>query len=126
MGLMDTPGGRSRMMRGNQNRANAAYNQGGRLREETRVPERFRASAGSGTNFSPGLTLPPSSKRAPANSDIQTPPATTPETTRETNAPLAIAPFMPSIMKTFHEKHGYDRASPNRNGKEHRNLRGDR
>ncbi len=96
---MDTPAGRARLMRGTQNRASAAYNQGGRLREDSGIPERFRKNTVSGGNFSLGLNPPASPKRAPANTDIQA----TPETTRETNAPLAIAPFMPTIMKTFHE-----------------------
>ena len=96
MGLMETPGGRSRMVRGNQNRASAMNNQGARLRDEQGIPERFRKNASNSPDFSLGITS-FSGKRPPANIA----PNTTPEVPRQTHAPLAIEPFMPTIMKTF-------------------------
>jgi hypothetical protein len=87
------------MMRGNQNRAGAIYNQGGRLREEPGIPERFRKNASNASDFSLGLT-PFSGKRPAANTDLNP----TPETALPTHAALAIAPFMPTIMRTFHER----------------------
>ncbi len=98
MGLMETPGGRSRMMRGNQNRASVINNQGERVRDEPGMPERFRKSAANNADIRAGRNQ-FSVKRASANTDLNT----TPEVARETHAPLAIEPFMPTIMKTFHD-----------------------
>lgn len=96
MGLMETPGGRNRMMRGTQHRAGGNY-QGGRLRDSV-IPERFRANAGPG--FAAGLPANPHpTKRPAANSDI----STSPEPTQQGPTPLAIQPFMPTIMKMFRD-----------------------
>jgi hypothetical protein len=96
MGLMETPGGRSRMMRDAQTRAGGNY-QGGRLRDAV-VPERFRANAGLGSCA--GLPANSHPNKGPAaNSDI----STSPEPTRQGPTPLAIQPFMPKIMKMFHD-----------------------
>lgn len=97
MGLMDTPGGRSRLMRGTQNRASVINNQGPRVRDEPGLPERFRKNAANNADIRIGRNQ-PSTKRASANTDLNT--STEPQ---QTHAPLAIAPFMPTIMKTFHE-----------------------
>ncbi len=99
MGSMETPGGRSRVMRSAQNRANAAYNQGGRMRDDHGVPARFKRAASAIADFTPTLSS------FPARPTVAKPTnqAPNPETTRETHGALAIDPFMPTIMKTFHE-----------------------
>lgn len=95
---MDTPGGRSRMMRGNQNRASVINNQGPRVREEAGMPERFRKNAANNADFRIGRNQ-FSGKRSAANTDLNT----TLEVAPQTHAPLAIEPFMPTIMKTFND-----------------------
>lgn len=94
---MHTPGERSRLMRSAQNRANAAYNQGGRIREEQGVPDRFKRAASA---IDPASAFRALSARRPA---VKTTPAPSPEPSRQTHAGLAIEPFLPTIMKTFHE-----------------------
>jgi hypothetical protein len=61
------------------------------------MPERFRRNAANNADVRTGR-IQPSNKRASANTDLNT--STEPQ---QTHAPLAIAPFMPSIMKTFHD-----------------------
>jgi len=84
-------------MRGTQNRASVINNQGPRVRDEPGLPERFRKNAANNADIRIGRNQ-PSTKRASANTDLNT--STEPQ---QTHAPLAIAPFMPAIMKTFHE-----------------------
>jgi hypothetical protein len=93
MGLMGTPGGRSRMMRGAQNRPSVNYNHAG---AESGPPERLNKSSRPVAEFLMGLSA-FSMKRSPARSKA---PAS-PEVIEKARPALAIDPYMAELVETF-------------------------